>query len=115
MNLCENCGGMFLKVRKGRCNPCYLYLRRHGIERPGHLIANGARKTWERHQRRAALLAQACCDTIYVVTNDYADRSLCELAPGHLQRFHRGWAGEWTWDRGNLILYRSEELVGQGA
>jgi hypothetical protein len=115
LNLCLNCGGMFPKVRKGRCNPCYLYLRRHGVERPDYLISTKARKVWERRERLDMLRTLACCDTIYIVTTDYAGPSLCELPPGHLSYLHRGWAGEWTWDRGNLILYRSDELVGQGA
>lgn len=40
MTDCANpeCGQPATRGRKGRCTACYWYLRRHGTERPTHLI-----------------------------------------------------------------------------
>lgn len=107
--LCLNCGAM-AQTRRNRCEACYLYFRRHAAERPERLIVAHAARQLEHRHMREALKAGACCDTLVIVTNDYVDLCLCEEPPGHAG-WHRGWAGEWRWDRhGNLTLERCEEL-----
>lgn len=31
---CSNCGRPYTPLRRGRCQPCSLYFRKHGVERP---------------------------------------------------------------------------------
>jgi hypothetical protein len=35
---CQNCNAVYNPLRKGRCQRCYQYWRKHGVEHPGSLL-----------------------------------------------------------------------------
>lgn len=80
---CANCGRSDQRITRGRCQACYQYLRKKGVERPRRLIEYYKLRSITRCRCGRPVRALGLCSGCY----HYAKRNNGRSRPRHLREY----------------------------